>query len=90
MERPDYWVHVLVENWPVLVAVLLVVYFVPSVVAALRDHHHLAAIVALNIHLGWTFLGWTIALVWSLMNQRNQELPRSGDALARHEPTYRG
>ncbi|AXF01533.1 superinfection immunity protein [Paraburkholderia hospita] len=89
MERPDYWLHWLVANWPVVVAVLLVLHFVPSVVAALRDHHHLAAIVALNILLGWTFLGWTIALVWSLMNQRNQEPPLAGDVQARHEPTFR-
>ncbi|PLP99453.1 superinfection immunity protein [Cupriavidus pauculus] len=86
MEQLNYWWDLLAANWQVLVAVLVVVYFVPSVVATLRQHRHLAAIVALNILLGWTFLGWTVSLVWALMNQ--QKLP-SQRLATRQEPTYR-
>lgn len=46
--------------------VLVAAYFVPTVVAFNRDHRNAAAIAALNLLLGWTFLGWIIALVWSL------------------------
>ena len=54
---------------PVFVAFWLVfavyVYLVPSINAYDRRHHNLAAIVVLNVLLGWTALGWIIALVWS-------------------------
>jgi Superinfection immunity protein len=49
-----------------LLVILLVLYFVPSLVAWGREHHQVAAIVALNLLLGWTFVGWVIALVWAL------------------------
>ena len=44
----------------------LILYFVPSLVAGQRRHHNQAAILALNLFLGWTFVGWVVALVWSL------------------------
>ena len=44
---------------------LLALYFLPTIVAILRDHRNAAAILILNLFLGWTFLGWVAALVWS-------------------------
>jgi hypothetical protein len=41
-------------------------YFVPSLIAWTRKHRSLLAIIALNILLGWTGLGWIGAFVWSL------------------------
>lgn len=38
------------------------VYFFPLVVAIMRSHHNAASIAVINIFLGWTFLGWVIAL----------------------------
>ena len=50
-----------------LVAVLAaLLYTVPTVIAIVRTHHNRHAIFALNILLGWTFLGWAAALAWSL------------------------
>jgi hypothetical protein len=40
-------------------------YFVPTFVALERDHHQLWPILLINLFLGWTFLGWVGALVWS-------------------------
>ncbi|HEY5197592.1 MAG TPA: superinfection immunity protein [Solirubrobacteraceae bacterium] len=45
-----------------LVVVLLFLYFVPTAVAVKRAHHQLPAILIVNVFLGWTFLGWVIAL----------------------------
>jgi len=42
-----------------------VIYFVPTVVAGTRKHPQGGAIFALNLLLGWTFLGWVAALVWA-------------------------
>ena len=48
------------------------IYFLPILFAEMRQHHQMKAIVALTILLGWTFLGWAAALVWSLTAvQRN-------------------
>ena len=45
---------------------LLALYFLPALVAKLRAHHQRGAILALNILLGWTLLGWVIAFVWAV------------------------
>ena len=45
--------------------IISVVYYVPSYVAYARAHKNAPAILTLNVLLGWTFIGWVIALVWS-------------------------
>jgi hypothetical protein len=40
-------------------------YFLPSVIAAIRGHHNAVAIIVLNLLLGWTLIGWVVALVWA-------------------------
>jgi Superinfection immunity protein len=40
-------------------------YFLPAINAATRRHHNTAAVVCLNIFLGWTLVGWVVALTWS-------------------------
>ena len=50
------------------IVMLLVAYFVPSIIAMLRRHNNAAAIFALNFLLGWTILFWIIAIVWSVTN----------------------
>ncbi|MXY44549.1 MAG: superinfection immunity protein [Dehalococcoidia bacterium] len=51
----------------VLLLLLLLLYFLPTVVAAVRSKRNTAAIFVANLFLGWTVIGWIIALVWSLM-----------------------
>ena len=47
-------------------SIILALYFLPAFLAAVRSHHQTMAIVALNVLLGWTLLGWVLALVWAL------------------------
>jgi len=42
------------------------IYFLPTFVA--RDHKNGNSIAVLNLFLGWTFLGWVVALVWAFKN----------------------
>jgi hypothetical protein len=42
-----------------------VMYFLPSIIALARNKRDIAAIVLLNFFLGWTMIGWIIALVWA-------------------------
>ncbi|MGP6189176.1 MAG: superinfection immunity protein [Vulcanimicrobiaceae bacterium] len=41
-------------------------YFAPTLVAMSRKHSSTVAILVLNLLLGWTALGWIVALVWAL------------------------
>lgn len=42
-----------------------VMYFLPSIVALARSKRDLLAIFLLNLFLGWTVIGWVVALVWA-------------------------
>ena len=44
----------------------LAVYFLPTIIALARSHHNAVAILLLNLFLGWTGIGWILALVWSV------------------------
>ena len=48
------------------------IYFYPAMNAQIRQHRERKAILVLNIFLGWTFLGWIAALVWSFTSQVEQ------------------
>jgi len=41
-------------------------YFIPSIIAYQRHKANRGAIVAMNLLLGWTLIGWVIALIWAL------------------------
>lgn len=47
----------------------LAIYFIPFLLALVRGHPDTLAIFVLNILLGWTFVGWVLALVWSLTSK---------------------
>jgi hypothetical protein len=47
-----------------LVMGINLILFIPSIVGA--KHRNFKAILCVNILLGWTGIGWIIALVWSL------------------------
>jgi preprotein translocase subunit SecD len=50
--------------------IALLVYFLPAVVAGFRGHQNTAAIFILNLLLGWSFIGWVVALVWAFTEVR--------------------
>jgi lysylphosphatidylglycerol synthetase-like protein (DUF2156 family) len=50
----------------------ILVYLAPSIVAQRYQHPRQPAILMLNVALGWTIVGWVVALIWAL-NGRQQE-----------------
>ena len=66
-----------------LVAAALI-YFLPGIIALQRHHHNAVAILVFDLLLGWTFLGWVLALVWALTAVRHR-----GDWPQRIEPDFR-
>jgi hypothetical protein len=45
---------------------LLGLYLLPSLIASSRHLYERTPITLLNIFLGWTFIGWIIALIWAI------------------------
>ena len=43
-----------------------VIYFLPAIIAFARSKRDAVSILVLNLLLGWTMIGWVIALVWAL------------------------
>jgi hypothetical protein len=43
-------------------------YFLPAIIAALRHTHNATGILLLNIFLGWTVVGWAVALLMALFS----------------------
>lgn len=41
-------------------------YFVPFWIALSRSHPETPAIGAINLFLGWTVIGWLVAMLWAL------------------------
>lgn len=56
-----------------IIIVTLSFYLLPTIIASSRKHQNTAAIAALNILLGCTFLGWVAALVWALTEVRTRD-----------------
>ena len=52
-----------------IIAIVLFVYFLPTLNALIRigepRKRNWTAIFVLNLCLGWTLIGWVVALVWS-------------------------
>ena len=47
------------------IVIPLMIYFLPWLIALVRGHHSAGGIFVLNLLLGWTLVGWLVALVWS-------------------------
>lgn len=50
----------------IMLMVLFVAYFLPTFISAKRGHPNGTGIFLLNLFLGWTFIGWLVALIWSV------------------------
>ena len=51
-------------SW-IIVVLALCLYFLPTLVAGINKKRNGGAILILNLFLGWTLLGWVLALVWA-------------------------
>jgi hypothetical protein len=45
---------------------ILILYFLPSILAVCQSKRSLNAIFCLNLLLGWTVIGWIVSLIWAL------------------------
>lgn len=64
------------------------IYFIPAFVAYEREHDNAAAILVLNLLLGWALIPWVIALIWAMSKSRAPEVVQQHVGLA--EPAAAG
>lgn len=50
----------------------LAVYFAPTIIGLLRHHPNMAPILVVNIFLGWSIIGWVVALAWAFTTQEGR------------------
>ncbi len=50
----------------IFILLLITMYWLPTIVAAVRHSPNAVAVAVLNFFLGWTIFGWIIALIWAL------------------------
>ena len=63
-----------------LAVALFLLFFVPTIIAFRRHHRERVPILLVNLLLGWSFVGWVVALVWSLTSHvERQVLEGRGD-----------
>jgi len=60
-------------------ALIFGLYFLPSLIALIRKHRNQDAIAILNLFLGWTFIGWIVALVWAFTADVKPSSPTKSD-----------
>jgi hypothetical protein len=62
--------------WPpdLMCTFLVILYFVPTLVASSRRHPNEEAIGVVNLLLGWTIIGWIACLIWAMRtsSERNR------------------
>ena len=55
------------------IGAIVVMYFIPAIVAHEKYHKNAGAIIVLNLFLGWTFIGWVLSLVWAFTDNIDKE-----------------
>lgn len=58
------------DSGAVIWLILAVLYFVPTIVASSRERKNRNAIFVTNLLFGWTLIGWGIALIWAVKEDR--------------------
>lgn len=53
-----------------IMGILLSLKFLPTIVAVRRKHGNAVPIFLTNLLLGWTIIGWAVALIWAYTEQR--------------------
>lgn len=56
------------------IAVGLAIYFAPTIVAFKKGQQNKLSIFLLNLFLGWSLIGWVVALVWATKNDEKVQV----------------
>lgn len=62
--------------------IVLALYFLPSIIAASRKKKNTGAIFVVNFFLGWTLIGWVVALAWSVTHEEKIPVQKSTEEVS--------
>lgn len=48
-----------------MVGAIIIGYFLPTIIALLRSKKNKGSIIVVNVFLGWSIIGWVVALAWA-------------------------
>ena len=48
---------------------LILLYFLPSIIALNKKDKNIVTIIIINLFLGWTVIGWIFTLIWVIKNK---------------------
>lgn len=71
MEKPAFAALVIL-----LAGVALIVYFVPTIEAYRRNHRNREGVFVVNLLLGWSLVGWCVAMVWATIKQEAEPIKK--------------
>jgi len=61
----------------ITLAAMIFAYLIPWMVAAIRGHNSSPAILVTNVLLGWTAIGWIVALIWAFTSNTKQGIAKA-------------
>ena len=53
----------------ILLAIIVLIYMLPTLIAFGRDHPRRGLILILNVIFGWTLLGWILIFLWAALGR---------------------
>lgn len=53
----------------ILIIPFLIIYFIPTMIAFSRNSPNKIGVFLLNLFLGFTFIGWIVALIWAFSSK---------------------
>ena len=56
----------------ILVLIVIIIYFLPTLLAS--KHRNVWSIALLNLFLGWTFIGWVVAMIWAVSKDKKESI----------------
>jgi hypothetical protein len=74
--------HLLAVFFPPIFGFGFVLYFLPAIIGFARSKRDAVSILVLNLFLGWTAIGWVIALIWALKQDVTVVIRQADDRCA--------
>ena len=58
----------------IITIITLAIFLLPTFIALVRDHHNKVALIVTNLLLGWTGVGWVVALILAFTNRKETSI----------------
>lgn len=56
-----------------IVITIIIIYLLPTFIAFFKKKKNLASIAVVNVFLGWSIIGWIVALAWSVAKDTDHQ-----------------